>query len=459
VAVSPSEPARERAAMRELLTIPHCPQVPTAKQSDFLLDFSREALYGGAAGGGKSSALLMGALQLVETPGYAAIIFRVHLTDLTLPGGLIDRSKSWIGTGARWSREDHTWTFPTGATLSFGYLDSEGDQYRYQGTELHYIAFDELTQFSETQYRYLFSRLRRPRDSDSPLSQVPLRVRAATNPGGPGHDWVRRRFIEPWLARRTDPTVALERRYYPATITDNPHLDRDSYLESLYQLDPVTRAQLAEGNWDIRPDGRLFQRTWFSTERRHALPDILTTVRYWDLAATPKAPGRDPDYTVGVLVGKHRDGTYSLLDIARTQGSPASVETLVRTTAQRDGSDTIIVIEQEPGASGKSIVDHYRRRLLDGYYVVGDVPSGNKVTRAQLIASRAEAGDLTLVTGPWNDAFLDEAEIFPDGAHDDQVDALSGAMAYLAQHNSPVIIPAGFIEANRQLTRRSVFDF
>ena len=280
--------------MRELLTIPYCPEVPTPTQAAFLLDPSREALYGGAAGGGKSSALLMGALQGVEVPGFAAIIFRRTLADLKLPGALIDRSHQWIGSPARWSADDHTWTFPSGATISFGYLDTEFGHLRYQGAEFQYIAFDELTQFREVDFRYLFSRLRRPHDASRLLGEVPPRMRAATNPGGPGHDWVRRRFIEPWLAHQLDPTITLDRSYHPALLADNPYLDIDAYGEMLDQLDPVTRAQLRDGNWDIRPDGRLFQRAWFGTEPRRDVPDDVAMVRFWDLAATPKTPGQRP---------------------------------------------------------------------------------------------------------------------------------------------------------------------
>ena len=252
--------ARRRAAL-ELLAIPYCPVRPTPTQARFLLDRGREALYGGAAGGGKSIALLMAALQFIEVPDYAAIIFRRTLRDLSLPSGLIPVAQSWLSGHARWSGDDHTWHFPNGARLAFGYLDTTNDPYRYQGAEFQYIGFDELTQFPEPSYRYLFSRLRGPSSPDRPLSQVPLRMRATTNPGGQGHNWVRARFIAPRPADTH--TTRPERSFHPARLTDNSHLDRDTYTQSLGELPSLQRAQLLNGDWNIRPTDGLFKREWF----------------------------------------------------------------------------------------------------------------------------------------------------------------------------------------------------
>ena len=159
-------------------------QQPTEPQRAFLVAAAREVLYGGAAGGGKSSALLMAALQYVDVPGYSAIIFRRTYADLSKPGALMDRSRDWLtSSDAVWNEQKHAWRFPSGATLTFGHLETEKDKYDYQGAEFQFIGFDELTQFKETQYRYLFSRLRRLTGAT-----VPLRVRAASNPGGEGHE-------------------------------------------------------------------------------------------------------------------------------------------------------------------------------------------------------------------------------------------------------------------------------
>jgi hypothetical protein len=222
------------------------PHRPTAKQLAFLSLECREALYGGAAGGGKSDALLMAALEYADVPDYAALLLRRTFADLALPGALMDRAHQWLaGSGATWDGQQHRWTFPSGATLSFGYLDASNDHYRYQSSEFQFVGFDELTQFQEHQYRYLFSRLRRLAGSD-----VPLRMRAGSNPGGVGHQWVFGRFI----AGGNTP----DRVFLPATLDENPHLDREAYDAALSELDDVERERLRRGNWHVRRKGLVY---------------------------------------------------------------------------------------------------------------------------------------------------------------------------------------------------------
>lgn len=409
-------------------TTPYIPHSPTPRQAAFLLlDDVMEILYGGAAGGGKSDALLMAALQYVDTPGYAALILRRSYADLALPGAIMDRSKEWLhGTDARWSETEKTWHFPAGASVTFGYLEHATDQYRYQSAEFQFVGFDELTQFNEPQYRYLFSRIRRPNglETGHPLGSVPLRMRAASNPGGPGHEWVKQRFIvEGGSAGRL---------FIPAKLADNPYLDQDEYLRALSELDPVTRQQLLDGNWDVMPEGTRFRREWFRIVESEEIPAGTRWVRYWDMAATEPKPGEDPDYTAGVLMGRTPDGQVVIGDIVRFRASSLAVEQRIANVASQDGRLVPIRMEQEPGSSGKSLVDHYRRTVLFGYNFDGVKTTGPKEVRAGPLAAAAEAGNLLLVRGEWIGAFIDEAVGFgTPGIHDDQVDAASGAMEFL----------------------------
>ena len=409
----------------ELSWTQYIPHKPTTKQLAFLLLDNREALYGGAAGGGKSDALLMGALQYVSRPDYAALLLRRSYTDLALPGALMDRAREWLmPTDARWNDKSKTWTFPSGATISFGYLEQVGAEYRYQSTEFQYIGFDELTQFTENQYRYLFSRLRKRSDVDTPL-----RMRSASNPGGIGHEWVKQRFID-------SDSVDNGRIFISARLPDNPHLDSDSYMQSLQELDPITRRQLLAGDWTARQAGGLFRREWFAVVEE-APVWIKKSVRYWDLAATPKRVGNDPDYTAGVRVDYASDGMYYVVDVQRMRGTPADVERRIAQTAAIDGSSTQIVIEQEPGASGVNTVYNYVTRVLADYTVRGQRATGSKLERAGPVSSQAEVGNIRLLRGAWLSEFLDELEAFPYGGHDDQVDALSGSVMRLRSAREP----------------------
>ena len=197
----------------------YCPHVPTPKQLAFLLCPRSEAFFGGAAGPGKTDGLLMGALQLVERPRYSALLLRRTFRQLNQSNSIMNRARQWLAnTDAVWKDADKRFTFPSGATITFGNLDSEDDVYQYDSSEFQYIGFDELTSFSERQYTYLFSRLRTTRDNP-----VPLRMRSASNPGNRGHDWVKTRFMigqPPEALQRDFP----ERFFLPARIQDNPHI-------------------------------------------------------------------------------------------------------------------------------------------------------------------------------------------------------------------------------------------
>jgi predicted phage terminase large subunit-like protein len=417
----------------------YIPIQPTPRQAVFLSTTQKEVFYGGAVAGGKSAALLAAALQYVDEPDYAALLLRRTYSDLALPGALMERAQDWLqGTDAHWNDTTKTWKFPSGATLTFGYLEAENDRYRYQSAEFQFVGFDELSQFSEHQYQYLFSRLRRLKSSI-----VPIRMRSASNPGGSGHQWVRQRFLVEGPANG--------RIIIRAALADNPHVDAKDYIKSLNELDPVTRHQLLNGDWDVTDKGSKFQRGWF--EILDAVPAGLSPIRVWDFAASEvKKKNNDPDWTAGALVA-FQAGRLYLLNIVRTRSTPADVEALVKQTAMLDGRDIPIHIEQEPGASGLSLIDHYQREVLPGYAVFAFKPSGSKEVRAMPTSAAAQNGNFKILRGRYVNDFLDEAELFPMegyGIHNDQIDAVSAGHTILAEGFNAVFAPA--VGGERQVT-------
>jgi predicted phage terminase large subunit-like protein len=217
---------------------------------------------------------------------------------------------------------------------------------------------------------------------------------------------------------------------FHARTADNPFLPPAFYGNVRQQYGSSLAAQELEGEF-LDSAGTMFRREWFPVVE--AVPPLTCRVRAWDLAATPKAEhsGKDPDYTVGVLLGKDAGGTHYVLDVRRTRGTPQQVQALVRHTAEADGKAVAIYMEQEPGSSGVAVVDHYRRHVLPGYNFRGERSTGNKADRAQPLAAQAEGGTIKLRRGPWVKDFLDELEVFPFGSHDDQVDGASLALAKL----------------------------
>jgi predicted phage terminase large subunit-like protein len=404
---------------------PFCPEEPSINQKVFLRTNAIEALFGGAAGGGKSSALLMAALQYVDTPGYSAILFRRTYADLSLPGALMDRFVSWMSNydDVRWNRNSFIATFPSGARISFGYLNNANDYLRYKGSEFQFIGMDEVTEIRESDYRYLFSRLRRP--ANGPVSQIPLRMRCASNPAP---NWVRQRFI---VEGKSEGRI-----FVPSTLKDNPGIDAESYRQALQALDPVERRRLEEGDWWSTTLGSLFDRTSFVVIDGHEIPEITSAarvVRYWDLAATePNQSNPDPDWTVGTLM-LFDGGIAYVLDVRKARVRGEKVEQLIAQTAAEDGHGVAIRMEQEPGSSGKALMDQYARYVVPGYDFGAIRPTGDKVTRARPFAAAAANGNVRLVRAPWLSDWLDEFSSFPESAnHDDQVDSAVGAFTFLA---------------------------
>jgi predicted phage terminase large subunit-like protein len=210
---------------------------------------------------------------------------------------------------------------------------------------------------------------------------------------------------------------------------DNPFLPYGFTATVRQQYTTAHAAQELEGLF-VDTEGALFKRDWFAIVDK--LPPLLARVRAWDLAATPKdeAKANDPDWTCGLLMGKAEDRTHYVLDLRRMRGTPQQVQALVKRTAEADGREAGIYMEQEPGSAGAMVIDHYLR-LLAGFNFHGQRSTGSKTDRALPLAAQAEGGAVKLLRGPWNKDFLDEVELFPFGRHDDAVDAAALAMSKL----------------------------
>ena len=217
-------------------------------QTDFLAAPETDVLYGGAAGGGKSYAMLVDPLRFAHRAAHRALILRRSMPELR---ELIDKSRELYPKafpGCKFREVEKIWTFPSGAKLEFGFLERDADVYRYQGQAYSWIGFDEITHLNtEFSWNYLASRLR---TTDSEITPY---MRCTANPGGAGATWVKKRYVNP-----SEPNESftgkdgLTRKFIPARLEDNPYLSTDGrYEQMLKALPEVQRRQLLEGNWDI----------------------------------------------------------------------------------------------------------------------------------------------------------------------------------------------------------------
>lgn len=280
---------------------------PQPKQELFLRSSVSELLYGGTKGPGKTDALLFDATYQINKPYYKAIIFRRNYPKLQ---DIIDRSHRWFRGKAIWNGELRRWTWPSMAFLEFGHCKNEQDKYNYQGKEYHYEGFDQLEEFTETQYLFLTAQCRTTNPDITPF------IRATANPGQIGHAWVKARFIDKltkdgkpkYFKRVNDEDIettkddpdALSRGYIFATIYDNPILLKNdpSYLARLKALPEKDRRALLEGDWDI------FVGQFFEMWRRniHVIPYSRFTEMLKELPFT-KFMALDYGYTKPASVG------------------------------------------------------------------------------------------------------------------------------------------------------------
>lgn len=256
---------------------------PSPKQLEFLNAADDEVFFGGSVGPGKSFGLLLFALlRRMTIPNSKGLILRRTFPELEM--SLIAKSREiFPGFGAKYQEQHRRWVFPNGSVQFFGFLEREKDVYRYQSAEMEDICFDELSGFTEFQYLYLFSRLRTTKPG------VRCLMRSASNPGGLGHSWIKKRFIDvgPPGKPYTDPAAGTTRRFVPATLDDNPYIQREQYERMLENLPEDQRRMLRFGDWDA------FTGQAFDEYRR----DIHVVEPFAIPAHWRRWIGNDPGYT------------------------------------------------------------------------------------------------------------------------------------------------------------------
>lgn len=441
-------------------------------QTQFLASSADIAIYGGGAGGGKTWALLMEPLRHIGNPGFGAVFFRRTTVQIRNEGGLWDESVTLYPlVGAAPVEHKLVWKFSSGASVSMAHLEYEKTVSDWQGSQIALLLFDELTHFSEKQFFYMLSRNRT-------MCGVRPYVRATCNPDA--DSWVAR-FIAWWIDQDTGlpiPERAGKLRWFvrigdaihwadrpddlahhtmlneagqrvpvppksvtfiPARLTDNKALMAadPGYMANLLALSTVERERLLNGNWKIRPSaGMYFRRGWCAVI--DAAPAGTRWVRGWDLAATLKTEANDPDATAGTKIGITPDGRYVVGDHIEDHLSPSGVRALIRNTASQDGRQTTISLPQDPGQAGKDQKQSLAKELT-GYTVRFSPESGDKITRFSPFSAQAEAGNVLVVRGAWNEAWFAALEGFPEAARDDAADSTSRAFNELAKPRSTFV--------------------
>ena len=422
-------------------------------QERFIASSADIAIYGGAAGGGKSWALLLEPLRHVtRNPEFAAVFFRRSTVQVRNPGGLWDESaKLYPVAGGTPTQHVLEWKWAKGGKVKFAHLEHESTVYDWQGSQIPLICFDELTHFTKKQFFYMLSRNRS-------MSGIKPYIRASTNPDADswvaefigwwinqdtGLPYPERSGVVRWFVRINDATIwgstVEELRaahgdevqpksvtFIAAKLSDNQALMKadPGYQANLAAQNAVERARLADGNWKIRPaSGLYFKRHWVKVVE--AAPVDLEIVRGWDLAATEKTDNNDPDWTSGVKLGRSRaTGRFIILHRTALRAAPHTVEQTIMNTAAADGRAVIVRLPQDPGQAGKAQAQTLVTKLA-GYIVRTTRPTGDKIVRFSPFSAQCEAGNVDVLRGAWNEDLFDNLEAFPEAAHDDDVDACS----------------------------------
>lgn len=427
---------------------------PTKIQRQAIESSAFELLYGGKPGGGKSWSVLLAVLdELIRSndPEFSAVMFRRTFPQLTGRGSLIEQSREMMtSAGGEYNEAGKFWRFPDGQIILFSHMANKNDHYDHQGKEYHIVAFDELAHFTEDQYLYLFSRIRKKSDgtarsrmicTSNPGSQWvferwrPWLDKKHPNPAKPGElRWYRREGDKEIECKPTD-KGAWSRSFIPSSWADNPHIDQVEYERNLDMLPYIERQRLKHGDWQVQEGrGLILNREWFSTAQK--MPVGVTGYRYWDFAATAKkAASDDPDYTATCFLGY--DGRNFYIRIDRKRVTWATARKWVKACLE---SERWVVHggEEEGGASGKVLSSELMEIAAQTGVAWRPIrPQGDKGARALRWSKFAEEGRVFILEqGEPADTILGEFHAFPEGSHDDMVDAVSGAFDLWSQSYS-----------------------
>ena len=419
--------------------------------------------------------MLMEPLRHVGVKGFNAVIFRSQFADIVKSGGLWEESEKMYGQikGATPRIVDKQWVFRDKkgnvmSKITFAYVNEQNFG-TWKGSQIALLGFDELCDVSEKVFFFMLSRNR------STCGVEPY-VRGTCNPDP--DSWVAK-FIEWWIDQDTGYAIpersgvirwfirrdeqiywadtreelwerfdlkTTEEKQEPRSATfimsnvyDNKELLKvnPAYLGNLKALAEVERERFLRGNWKIRPAaGLYFNRTNVDVIESVNPKDFQYICRAWDLAATEQKDSNDPDYTSGVLMGKRNDGKFVVLDVFNQRIKAGEVEKVIKNTAIADRSTYKgmyrIRIPIDPGAAGKIVADAYVKSLA-GYSVKAERVTGSKVGRATPFASQWQNGNVSVLAGEWNDTYFSQLDFFPEGKHDDMVDASADAFNELTQ--------------------------